>query len=260
MFGWHRLIKATHQLQIHSRSSAPASNTARDRDAAVQGALPQSLTPVMPHPGLLLTHPTAEPSPVRGSAPSSSPAVASYPESTLPLPPVLKAHQTSRHRRRTPPLTVSPQAHNPLHSPLLGQAGADELLSLARQYGACIDRREPKRPKQELSAKKSDGAHRPVSAIFSASYCFLLLLLLACMRTASPLLQADRNTLEQTYRPTATPWNKPCVLLQSMTSVTVDLLWLLTQNSCKLSVQYTGIHNLQHQGYGRTDAIKSANI
>lgn len=198
MFGWHRLIKATHQLQIHSRSSAPASNTARDRDAAVQGALPQSLTPVMPHPGLLLTHPTAEPSPVRGSAPSSSPAVASYPESTLPLPPVLKAHQTSRHRRRTPPLTVSPQAHNPLHSPLLGQAGADELLSLARQYGACIDRREPKRPKQELSAKKSDGAHRPVSAIFSASYCFLLLLWLACMRTASPLLQADRNTLEQT--------------------------------------------------------------
>lgn len=166
---WHRLFKPT------ILSPVPANNTTKDSDAAVQGALPQSLPPQMPFPGSLLQHPTPEPSPMWGNAPAPCPALSPYPVSTLPLPPLLKDHQTYGYCRWTPSIKVSPPALDPLQPPLFGQAGTNDLFSLARQYGACVDRctsSDPKHTKQELSTKRrSNGVRKPVIASSLVSYC-----------------------------------------------------------------------------------------
>ena len=139
-----RLIEAVGMSKLNQvkDSHAHAGNAAQDQQAALNNALPQSLTPVMPHPGLGPSA-SSEPPPWQHSSSSSAPASAPYPVSTLPLsalPPSLKAHQTSRDHRLPPRIALSPPILTPLHPPPGPQTDANELLSLAHQYGACIDR------------------------------------------------------------------------------------------------------------------------
>ena len=113
---------------------AHAGDAAQDQHAALNKALPQSLTLVMPHPGLD-PRPNLEPPPWDHPSFSSAP----YPVSTLPLsalPQSLTAHYTSRHHRLPPRIALSPPT---LHQSQGPQTDANELLSLAKQYGACID-------------------------------------------------------------------------------------------------------------------------
>ena len=212
---WHRLFKPTRQVTI--LSPVPSNNTTKDCDAAVLGALPLSARPQMPYPGSLLQHPTADSS-MWDNAPASCPALSPYPVSTLPLPPVLKPHQTYGYRRGAPPINVSPPALDPLYPPFSGQAGTDKLFSLARQYGACVDRcanSEPKHTNQELSTKRRNNpVRKAVSAtVLISNYC-------------SGLCLHDQGVL------TTTLFAFDSICSQYLST----LLWPLSPNSCKLSV------------------------
>lgn len=119
--GLDGLIEAVGMSKLNQvkDSHAHAGNAAQDQQAALNNALPQSLTPVMPHPGLGPSA-SSEPPPWQHSSSSSAPASAPYPVSTLPLsalPPSLKAHQTSRDHRLPPRIALSPPILTPLHPP-----------------------------------------------------------------------------------------------------------------------------------------------